>query len=114
MLQQFLIPKLEEDDKEGPIHFQQDSAPPQYFGEVREYPNTRFPGRWIDRAALIAWPLSDLSAFYPTDQKSLKPWTPKEQRKNFSDYQTRLVAVVLVDATEFEQDTKPILGLANE
>jgi hypothetical protein len=28
MLQQFLIPQLDEDDQEGRIHFQQDGAPP--------------------------------------------------------------------------------------
>jgi len=55
MLQEFLIPQLDEDDKEGRIHFQQDGAPPHYLGEVREYLNTRFPGRWIGRATPIAW-----------------------------------------------------------
>jgi hypothetical protein len=38
MLQEFLIPQLDEDDQEGRIH---------YLEEVREYLNTRFPGRWI-------------------------------------------------------------------
>jgi len=56
MLQEFLIPQLDEDDQEGRIHFQQDGAPPHYLGKVREYLNTRFPGRWIGRAAPIAWP----------------------------------------------------------
>ena len=56
MLQEFLIPQLDEDDQEGRIHFQQDSATLHYLGEVREYLNTRFPGRWIGRAAPIAWP----------------------------------------------------------
>jgi hypothetical protein len=28
MLQQFLIPQLDEDEQEGCIHFQQDGAPP--------------------------------------------------------------------------------------
>jgi len=28
MLQEFLIPQLDEDDQEGRIHFQQDGAPP--------------------------------------------------------------------------------------
>ena len=50
MLQEFLIPQLDEDDQEGRIHFQQEGAPPHYLGEVREYLNTRFPGRWIGRA----------------------------------------------------------------
>ena len=54
MLQEFLIPQLDEDDQEGRIHFQQDGAPTHYLGEVREYLNTRFPGRWIGRAAPIA------------------------------------------------------------
>jgi hypothetical protein len=57
MLQQFLIPQLDEDDQEGRIYFQQDGAPPHCLEEVREYPNTRFPGRWIGRAAPIKWPL---------------------------------------------------------
>ena len=52
----FLITQLDEDDQEGRILFQQDGAPPHYLGEVREYLNTRFPGRWIGRAAPIAWP----------------------------------------------------------
>jgi hypothetical protein len=54
ILQQFLIPQLDEDDQEGGIHFQQDGATPHYLGEVREYFNTRFPGRWIGRAVPIA------------------------------------------------------------
>jgi hypothetical protein len=54
MLQQFLIPQLDEDDQEGHIHVQQDGTPHHYLGEVCEYLNTRFPGRWIGRAALIA------------------------------------------------------------
>jgi hypothetical protein len=37
MLQLFLIPQLDEDDQEGRINFQQDSAPPHYLGKVREY-----------------------------------------------------------------------------
>jgi hypothetical protein len=44
----------DEDDQEGRIHFQKDGAHPHYLGEVREYLNTRFPGRWIGRAAPIA------------------------------------------------------------
>jgi hypothetical protein len=56
MLQQFLIPQLDEDDQERRIHFQQYRAPPHYLGGVCEYLNTRFPGRWIGRVAQIAWP----------------------------------------------------------
>jgi hypothetical protein len=56
MLQQFLIPQLDEDNQEERIHFQQAGAPPHYFEEVREYLNTRFPGRWVGREAPIARP----------------------------------------------------------
>jgi hypothetical protein len=64
MLQQFLIPQLDEDDQEGRIHFQQEGAPAHYNAEVRENLSTRFPGRSIDTAAPIAWPpsSSDLTA----------------------------------------------------
>jgi hypothetical protein len=55
ILQQFLIPQLDE-EQEGRIHFQQEGAPPHYIKKVREYVNTRFPDRWIGRAAPIAWP----------------------------------------------------------
>ena len=51
MLQEFLIPQMDEDDQEGRIHFQQDGAPPHYLGEVRPFPRS-----WIGRAAPIAWP----------------------------------------------------------
>jgi cytochrome c-type biogenesis protein CcmE len=54
MLQQFIIPQLDEDDQEGRIHVEQDGAPPDYFEEGREYLNTRFPGRWIGQAVPIA------------------------------------------------------------
>jgi hypothetical protein len=53
MLQQFLIPLLDEDDQDGCIHFQHF---PYYLGEVREYLSARFPGQWIGRVASIAWP----------------------------------------------------------
>jgi hypothetical protein len=55
MLQQFLIPQLDKDGQKRRIHFQQDGAPSHYLGEVRKYLSTRFPDRWIGRAALIAW-----------------------------------------------------------
>jgi hypothetical protein len=55
VLEQFLIPKLDEDDQEGHIHFQQDGAPPHYLEAGHEYLNTRFSGRWIGRAEPIAW-----------------------------------------------------------
>jgi hypothetical protein len=46
--------KLDEDDQEGRIHFQQDGTPSHYLEEVREYLNTRFPGRWIGTAGSMA------------------------------------------------------------
>jgi hypothetical protein len=48
--------KMTKNDHEGHIHFQKDGAPPHYLEEVCEYINTHFPGRWIGRAVLIAWP----------------------------------------------------------
>jgi hypothetical protein len=36
MIEQFLIPKLDEDDQEGHIHFQKDGAPPHYLEAARE------------------------------------------------------------------------------
>jgi hypothetical protein len=56
MLQQFLISQLDVDDQEVRIHFQQDGAPPHCLEQVLEYLNTRFPVRWIGRAAPITWP----------------------------------------------------------
>jgi hypothetical protein len=53
MLQQFLIPQLDEDDWEVRIHFQQDGTE-HYLGEVREYLSTNFPGWWIGTAVPIA------------------------------------------------------------
>jgi hypothetical protein len=55
MLQQFLIPQLNEDDQ-GRIHFQQDGAPPHYLAEVHEYLNTLSPYQRIGKVVLIAWP----------------------------------------------------------
>ena len=43
MLQEFLIPQLDEDDQEGRIHFQQDGAPPSL-----PWRSARFP-RSVDR-----------------------------------------------------------------
>jgi hypothetical protein len=55
MLQQFLIPRLDEDHCEGRFHFEQDGPLLHYLGEVREYLNTSFPSLWVGRAAPIAW-----------------------------------------------------------
>jgi hypothetical protein len=50
MLQQFLVPQLDKDDKEGCIHFQQDGASPHYLREANKYLNSRFPCQWIGRS----------------------------------------------------------------
>jgi hypothetical protein len=55
MLQDFLIPQLDEDYQEGPINFHQDGTPPHSLAEALEYLITSFPGRWIGRARLTAW-----------------------------------------------------------
>jgi hypothetical protein len=59
MLQQWLLPQLEEDSP-GFI-FQQDGAPPQFHNEVRSELNDRLSNRWIGRAGpdddeLLRWP----------------------------------------------------------
>jgi hypothetical protein len=47
MIQQFLIPQLDEDDQEEHNNFQQDGSSPHCLGEVREHLSARFSGRWI-------------------------------------------------------------------
>lgn len=56
MLQQFLIPQIDEDDRERNVYFMHDGAPPHYLTDVRDFLNDRFPGQWIGRAAPIACP----------------------------------------------------------
>jgi hypothetical protein len=51
MLQQFLIPQLDEDYQEGRIYFQQDSSPSHYLGEEPENFNAHFLARWTGIAA---------------------------------------------------------------
>jgi hypothetical protein len=97
MLQQFLIPQLDEDDQEGRILFQQDGEHPHYLEEVREYLNTRFPGRWIGRAAPIAWPprspdLTPLDVFlwgFINDRVFVPPLPA-----NVAELRTRITAAV--------------------
>lgn len=56
MLENFLIPQIDEDDRERNVIFMQDGAPPHYLTDVRDYLNDRFPNQWIGRSAPIAWP----------------------------------------------------------
>jgi hypothetical protein len=89
MLQQFLIPQLDEDD--------QDRTPPHYLGEVCEYFSTHFPGWWIGRAALIAWspcspdltPLEFFLCGFVKDEVFV-PHSPA----NVIELQTRITATV--------------------
>jgi hypothetical protein len=48
MLQQWLIPQLDDDSND--YLFQQDEAPPHYHNSVRRYLNEHLPHRWIRRA----------------------------------------------------------------
>ena len=83
---------LDEDDQDGRIHFQQDGAPPHYLGEVRG-----FPGRWIVRAAPIAWPprspdLTPMDFFlwgFVKDQVFVPPFPA-----NVVELRTRITAAV--------------------
>jgi len=50
MLENWLIPQLEDEEIQGYI-YQQDGAPPHWHKEVREYLNERLPGRWVGRTA---------------------------------------------------------------
>ena len=59
MLENWLMPKLEEDSQD--FIFQQDGAPPHFHNDVRWYLNEHIPQRWIGRTgrddeALMKWP----------------------------------------------------------
>jgi hypothetical protein len=97
MLQQFLIPQLDENDQDGRIHFQLDGAPPHYLEEVCEYVSTGFPDRWIGRAEPIAWPprspdlktLDFFSWVFVKDRAFLPPLSA-----NAAELRTRITAAV--------------------
>ncbi|OZI14502.1 hypothetical protein CE195_08265, partial [Sodalis-like symbiont of Philaenus spumarius] len=55
MVQQFLIPQINEDDEERNVYFMQDGAPPHYLTDVKDFLNDHFSGQWIGRDAPIAW-----------------------------------------------------------
>jgi len=53
------LPRLLDDvplNKRGRMYFQHDGAPPHFSREVRNFPNYRFPGRWIERGGPHSWP----------------------------------------------------------
>jgi hypothetical protein len=84
MLQQFLIPQLDKGNQEGRIHFKQDGASPHYHEEVREYLNTRFPGRWIGPAARKVWPLRspDLTRLYYCSERKMHEYKSVPESHN--------------------------------
>ncbi|KAG8308921.1 hypothetical protein J6590_098198 [Homalodisca vitripennis] len=48
MLQNFLIPQIDEDEQQdASFYYQQDGAPPHNLTDVRDFLNGRFPGRWM-------------------------------------------------------------------
>jgi hypothetical protein len=83
MLQEFLIQQLDEDDQERHIHFQQDGATPHYFGEVREYLNIRFPGRWLGRDRQTDRQ-REIQGF-----KGNSPGAKAHELKNFSNFRVK-------------------------
>lgn len=55
MLQNFLLPSLEQEEL-GHIYFQQDGCPAHSTLQVREWLNLHFPDKWIGRFGPIHWP----------------------------------------------------------
>ena len=61
MLQQWLIPQLQEDSRD--FIYQQDGAPPHFHHDVRGYLSDTLPYRWIgcashDDSHLLPWPVT--------------------------------------------------------
>lgn len=69
LLQENILPALNNLDLQGPLWFQHDGAPAHYSREVRELLNRHFPNSWIGRGGPIGWPprspdLTPLDYFY--------------------------------------------------
>lgn len=69
LLQDRIIPALNDLHLEGPLWYMHDGAPAHYSLQVREFLNLNFPGRWIGRGGVIDWPprspdLTPLDFFY--------------------------------------------------
>lgn len=67
--------------------FQQDGAPPHYFGEARDYLGERFQNRWIGRGGPVAWParspdLTPLDFFFWGTMKDLVYASPVESEED--------------------------------
>lgn len=80
--------------QEDLLSFQQDGAPPHYFGPVRHWLNERFPDRWIGRRGAIEWPprspdLTPLDFFL---WGHLKTVVYKTQPADIDDLKRRIVA----------------------
>lgn len=56
MLNEFLLPNLNEHPRFGSLMFMQDGAPPHFARKVREWLDEHFPDRWIGRRGPIEWP----------------------------------------------------------
>jgi len=56
MVQNQILPAIEQQDDLDSIWFMQDGAPPHYANIVRNFLNQRFPGRWIGRRGPVEWP----------------------------------------------------------
>jgi hypothetical protein len=63
MLQQFLIPQLDEDDQEGHIHFQQDGAPISVRVPQHPFPRSVDWESGADSIA-ISFPRSNVTGFF--------------------------------------------------
>lgn len=56
VLQEEIVPLLEQRGDFNSLWFQQDGAPPHYATVVRNYLNETFPGRWLGRRGSVDWP----------------------------------------------------------
>lgn len=56
MLEDRVVPLLDELGLRSTVHFQQDGAPPHYALMVRQYLTEIFGDKWIGRGGLFEWP----------------------------------------------------------
>jgi hypothetical protein len=54
MLQNFVIPQIDEDDLQECAALQQDDAPPHLRADVEQFLNDHFPDRWAGIGGQIA------------------------------------------------------------
>ena len=65
MLQEFVMPRLQEKFGDAEFYFQQDGAPPHFHRDVRTYLNENMQNRWIGRNGTVE---------YPPRSPDLTPW----------------------------------------